>query len=395
MALVRFRGGPPNSDVTPYTARTFISSLIMDDRGGYFKFKLPPAGNRNHLYWRIIDTVLETEKVNGVRVRRVPKWEQKFPDIYNRIRYGSANPSVYNLKMGKGWRGREWLVANVIDRKKMDIHREKKHTMILCKSAHPSRKNPDIVYYDDGVPAYGFVSALSLSLFRPYKNWENYDVGIIRTGQKTMPYRVFNASRYISEVPHVYQNLVQKEGPLTEEELSWALYDLRKMTKVTSYVRFLEKVGWLIQEIDTALGTTFYDELQTLVKEEALNLGDEEKENYSITVEDRKEDIPQPSAPPFDISSRVANVSSKGYKERKSSSNSILEDFKKKLKQEGFTEKELECITGYNPSENVSILEKIQFQVPLDMLVACNHEGCGGPSPEFFHKCPYCLKEFD
>ena len=160
MALVRFRGGPPNSDRTAYTARSIISSLVRDDADKLIKLKLPIA-DRNHLYWRIINTVLETE---GRGQNAMSRWQSQFPSIYNRVRYGSEKPTINQFKYDRGWKGREWLLANVIDRKQISLHQAEKHTMLLCKDARVSRKNPDIVFYDGEFQAMG-LSPLSLYPF--------------------------------------------------------------------------------------------------------------------------------------------------------------------------------------------------------------------------------------
>lgn len=394
MRLVRFRGGPPNSDRTAYTARSMVSSLVRDDANKLFKLKLPIA-DRGHLYWRIINTVLEKD---GRGAAATFKHAERFPEIFNRIRYGVAKPTSNQYKYENGWRGREWLVANVIDREMMGIHREMKHTAILCKNATASRKNPDVVFYDDGVPAYGFISALTLSLFKPYKNWENYDVGIVRTGQKTMPYRVFNASRYLPEVPEQLQSLVGEEGSVTDEEMGWGMYDLRKLSRITSYNRFLEKVGQLIFEIDTALGTTFFDELQSLATKEKAEWedgkGEDEDATPSTTAAQPAPSTPNVTADPIPTKTRIRATAAPVPVPEESSSDEVLAEFKEKLTQNGFTEEELDSIIGYNP-DSLNLIDRIKYKVPVEMLVACNHEGCGGPSPEFFHKCPHCLKAFD
>ena len=384
MAIVRFRGGPPNSNRTPYTARSIISSLIRDDANKLFKLKLP-VSDRSHLFWRIINTVTETV---GKGATAVPVWKDKAPEIYNRVRYGEAKPTSNSFKYSKGWKGREWLIANVIDRKLMDIHREEKHCMLLCKDARPSRTNPDVVFYDDGVPAYGFISALTVSLFQPYKNWENYDVGIFRLGKKEMPYRLINASRYLPEIPDNLKPLVGAEGPISDEEKSWGMYDLEKLAKVTTYNTFLTKVGGLVMEMDTHMGTTFYDELTALAAKEAAEDQERKAESEAVPETETSKTI---SEEPMTAATPSPVIPSRSKTDPVESTPNL--PFHDKMRAEGFSEEDIKLVIGYDESAT-NIVDRIKYSIPMEMLVACNHPGCGGPSPESFSKCPHCFKSF-
>ena len=387
MKLVRFRGGPPDSDRTAYTARRAISSLVRDDNDKLTKLRLP-VDDQQHIYWRIINTVLETE---GKGPARKFIHKDAMPVIFNRVRYGSAKPTANQFKYDKGWKGREWLVANVIDREQMDVHRKEKHTMILCKDARASKSNPDIVFYDDGVPAYGFVQQLVQSLFKPYKNWENYDVGIFRLGQKEMPYRLINASRYQPEVPDYLKDSVIPEGPLTDEELSWELYDLRKLTRVTPYSRFFERFGQLVIEVDNHLGTTFFDELQELVSQEEAERPVDEEETASVSAtpveEEKKEEEEQ--APPVRTRTPSRQPVVEDTSDEEDPATERLRVKKKELREAGFSDEELDAIVGYDPDNKIN---PFSYNVPTAQLLRCNE--CGVPSPSFFHACPACLAVF-
>ncbi len=390
MKLVRFRGGPPDSDRTPYTARRAISGLVRDDSDNLMKLRLPVA-DKNHLFWRIINTVLETQ---GRGDKRKFVHKDRMPEVFNRIRYGSAKPTANQFKYDRGWKGREWLVANVIDREQMDVHREHKHTMILCKDARQSKNNPDVWFYDEGVPAYGFVQQLVQALFKPYKNWENYDVGIFRLSQKQMPYRLINASRYTPEVPEYLQDKVYPEGPLTDEELSWNLYDLRRLTRVTSYTRFFERQGQLVIEIDNHLGTTFFDELQELVNQEELEEQDEEQATSTESdpsseesEEEQEEEAPAEEPTPA-IRSRAPKKEEVPTREAPAEDDALTAK-KEELREKGFSDEELDAIIGYDPNNTEN---PFTYNVPTGQLLRCNE--CGVPSPSFFTKCPACFTEF-
>jgi len=395
MKLVRFRGGPPDSDRTAFTARRAISSLVRDDNDKLTKLRLPVSDSK-HLYWRIINTVLETEG-KGEKKKFVHK--DRMPDIFNRVRYGSAKPTANQFKYDRGWKGREWLVANVIDREQMDVHRKEKHTMILCKDARASKNNPDIVFYDDGVPAYGFVQQLVQSLFKPYKNWENYDVGIFRLGQKQMPYRVINASRYQPEVPDYLKDLVYPEGPLTDEELSWDLYDLRRLTRVTPYSRFFERFGQLVIELDNHLGTTFFDELQELVAQEEVEEGGGEEDDVASTSSE--EESAEEETPGQEEEQEEVQVRTRAPKEEvptretkkvvvsQEAAMNPLEEIKDTLRENGLLEEEVELITDHDPNDKDN---PFSYSVPTSQLLRCNE--CGVPSPGTFSRCPNCYTEF-
>lgn len=401
MKLVRFRGGPPDSNRTPYTARKMNSALVRDDNDKLFKLKLPIGqGARDHFYWRFINTVLATE---GTGQNKSYLHKDRMPEEFNRVRYGSAKPTGNQFKYDKGWRGREWLVANVIDREQMDIHRKEQHTMILCKDARPSKSNPDIVFYDDGVPAYGFIQPLVQNLFKPYKNWENYDVGIFRTGQKTMPYRLINASRYTPEVPDEMKPLVHEEGPLTEEELSWNLYDLEKLCSVTPLSRFFDRQGQLVIAVDNHLNTHFFEELQELAEAERKEMeerGESPDDETSTSVSGVDSTPEEESEPEQEEKEEKPAVRTRPTKKRapvqeepeEPKEDQELLDVKDKLRAEGFSEEELELITGYNPKDKTN---PYTYSVPTGELLRCPE--CGVPSPSTFHRCPNldCLFEFE
>lgn len=381
MKLVRFRGGPPDRNDTPYTARTLQQARIRDDNNKLMDFKMP-AFDRDHVYWRFINTVLEKEGDKYVNKEKLSE------EAFNRVRYGVAQPNTNQYKYEKGMRGREWLVANVIDREMMDVHREEKHTAILCKDISVSKKNPEFVFPDPGVPSYGFIQPLVQSLFKPYKNWENYDIGIFRLGQKEMPYRLINASLYLPEVPEYLQGLVSTT-PLTQEELSWEMYDLAKLCAPTSFKVFLKRQGQLLAEIDNYLGTNFFEEIDRLAQEEAPSDDeDTDAEDWDTEEDSFKESVPDEKDSAVTYESKVRQVPTRGKKEEKplEGSNKV-EDYKAQLPEHIFTKEQLDLIIDVENG-----LPK--FSAPIEDLAACGE--CGAVSPMSFTHCPnlVCLHEF-
>ena len=274
LKIVRAVGGVPDSDDSPYTARSVRIAYILNDKGKRIKVVLPdPTTGGDHLMWRIINRVMD---VDWIDKKKYYVQEKKNPAIFNIVAYNGLAPEDVKRKFGlegKGWQGREFFIMNCIDRSPAQYkwHQENKKTMLLAKSINlaPNKKGEMQEFLnEDGVPAYGFKNILATNIFKYYGDWRLFDIGIEKTGQMNTPYRIINAVKYIEEVPSHLQALV-KSGPLTEEEASWEMYDLRKMYAPSTATKLYNNLKVTIRQIDDALGTNYASELKYLADEEA------------------------------------------------------------------------------------------------------------------------------
>ncbi len=259
--LVRALGGPPNSAVDEFTAKTIRVAWILGDDKKKFRCILPEAADApDHLLWNIIARVKGSEWVDGQRIVPV---ERDFPEIFNLVNKNGIDKKERSYIFDKGWTGRNVLLMNVLDREQMDWHKENKHSMLVSRNIGVGKDGT--LFPEIGVPSYGFSGALG-NLFKFYGSWEKYDIGITRTGLKEAPYRVINASKYIEETGD--KASLVNDDPLTDEERAYEQYDLNKLFQLTTYTKIYNHLKGKIARIDAALDTNFLDELKFLVDKE-------------------------------------------------------------------------------------------------------------------------------
>lgn len=296
--IMRIVGNPPES-MTPgfkaadTDAHEIYYSEIKADDGKKFQLRLPVRGDlpeKDHLMWRIIDKVLTVTWTNKVKSY---KYQDKFPDIFNKVKFGgwdSSNPAeAKNHQYSKGWSGQKIVLMNVIDRED-NWCAENKHTKLLARQIS-TKQYPDgtvAEFVSKGIPSYGFLNKLG-GLVANYKTWENYDIGVKRTGIKTEPYQIINATAFVNgKIPEIPQDKIPlvNLNPLTDEEKAYERYNIAKLFGPVTYAKIDAKLGASIKLIDACLGTNFYTELQTLKAEEAAKWEAEkaEKEAESATA---------------------------------------------------------------------------------------------------------------
>ena len=265
--VIRALGGVPNTNKTPYDARTIkIAEIICDDNKKR-RFILPSYDeNKAYLFWRIINNVTA---VTWVDKKKVFTNELTHPDVYQMVKNNNFPIGSMQQKTTYGWSGRDMFLMNCIDRSQMAWHRENKHTMLLSKEIR-KWSAPDgklIDFPEQGVPAYGFVQLIAADLFAYYGSWNNYDIGIQRTGTMSSPYKVFNCEKNPEKVSAEAKGFIVT-GPLTDEEKAYELYDFTKLFRVSSYTKWWNNLKNKIATIDIALGTHYHSELKSLVDQE-------------------------------------------------------------------------------------------------------------------------------
>ena len=306
MLILRFLGKKPDLHYgttipasTNTDARVVNLSRLISDNGKQLDMVLPLYDrDPNHIMWRIRDRINiiqwakeKNDKGVEVSVKKFPM-EVKHPDIFNIVNFNGLQPDNPQRKfglLGKGWRGKEVVIANVIDRELLAWHKENKHTALLAKKINNKANSDGTVtqFIEKGVPAYG-LSAPLMNLRKVYGDWENFDIGFTRTGKMDNPGEVFNASRTPERVESDTLSGLISALPLTEEEASWERYDIAKLFGITSYTKLWNRLHLTIERIDSLLGTFYADELKKLADSEVKP---REEEHEVVVEEEVEEDI--------------------------------------------------------------------------------------------------------
>jgi hypothetical protein len=373
MTILRALGGTPNMNKTPFNARTVrISQIVCDDKKTR-RFILPAyEDNKGFFLWRLINKVLEVTWDKDKK--KVYVNETAHPAVFQMIENNSFPVGSMQQKTTYGWSGRDMFLLNCIDRSQMAWHKENKHSMLLSKEVRKWTA-PDgkaLEFPEQGVPSYGFVQVIAAELFAFYGNWNNYDIGIERTGQMNVPYRIINCEKNSEKITPNEKKLVVS-GPLTDEEKSWELYDLNKLFNVSSYTKYWNHLRNNIQSVDVAFGTHFHSELKSLMEDEKKRRAEEKAAGK---VEESEEDeAPSKENPlPAPIELRSAPVQNQPQTH-------CVEDLppaeRARVDTFGFDEKTGKFVITFKGNES---------------LVGCLV--CQTPSPKSFTKCPKCGTSF-
>jgi len=300
--VIRALGEAPNSGASKFTSRTYRFSKIKGDNGKEMHVRLPLLKDEpEHIMWKIINKVLTVDYKDNVKYF---VYEKASPEMFNMVRYNGLPANSERRMYEKGWSGQDMFVMNCLDRNP-DVYawsRENKHSVLLSKDVNivtDKLTGKTMEFIAPGVPSFGFVNALAHNLFKYYGDWKNYDIKIEKTGQNTAPYAVANASEHLQEVPALLKPFVVK-GDLTEEELSWEMYDLDKLFAVTSYTKLFNRLQKSISSIDLVLGTHYFEELKSLAEEEEKN----KKSDSPATVEDES-DFEEEKVKPLTVTTDV------------------------------------------------------------------------------------------
>lgn len=397
--IVRIVSNPPASMSStikddPYRTRDIYFSEIMTDDGKHkMHLKLPlhtEDARDDHIMWKILSKAGKYEKVPNPKNPKesIKVYEYSGRDWFETMLHGGYKPTDGNYQFTKGWWGQEVAIMNVIDREDSWCA-DNKHTKLLSKNisrwttkdGKPAEK-PDV-----GVPAYGFLGKLS-KLSGTSGSWWKYDVAIEKTGEKTNPYNVENATATVKSGMQEFiarlqgkDKYVSTADILTPEEMQYEMYDLEKLYAVTSYQKLLKNLGNTIKKMDADLGTTFYDQL--------VELANNEKAEWEAKKETEKKE--EPAAPIQESTETVAEaprtISRQGPAPE----------------QTGLTPEKIALLKGWDvltdreKSQVVDLIvnedgtpDHIVYSEDAATLIDCNPDGCGHLSPKDFHACPFC-----
>ena len=396
--IIRIVGGAPSSmrpgsHVNPTDAHEIFVSTILDDNGKRMKLKLPLHADdisHEHIMWRIINKVNEVKWVKGADGKSTKvNVNEQYP-WFEKVNKGGFAPTDKSYQYSKGWKGQQVVIMNVIDRED-NWCAENKHTKLLSKKL--SGDNGE--FAEIGVPSFGFCSALS-NIVKSYGSWERYDVQVRRTGQKTTPIDVKQATLYkknglVQELDKDKLQYVSLNETLTPEELEYERYDISKFFAPTTYQKILSKLGNTIKSIDVDLRTNFYEELQALAEKEKKEF----EEVYGSPAQTATVAQPTQTAPVTEAAPARTAV-----REAVSTPAS------------GLTPDKIALLKGWNlltDEEKAVIVDVVKNPdgTLADIVYNTDHpvlscpsiypdgsHGCGINAPDFFRTCPSCGKSF-
>lgn len=370
--ILRALGGVPNTNKTAFDARTVrIAQIICDDKKTR-RYVLPSYDeNKAHVIWRLINNVLA---ITYEDKKKVIINETAHPEIYQTVKNNNFPIGSLQQKTTHGWSGRDMFIMNCIDREQIAWHKENKHSMLLSKEirkwAAPDGKILD--FPEQGVPSFGFVQLIASEVFAFYGDWKNYDIGIERTGTLNTPYKIFNCDKNPEKLPEKVKGFVTS-GPLTDEEKSWEMYDLRKLFGVSSYTKWWNNLKNNIATIDAALGTHYYTELKSLMETEKKEREEQRKAGAIIESESEgteEEPTQEATTVPIPLTEvRTTPISTTGQTH---CVDKLPPNLKEQIESYGFDTKG-KFIIKYKTKEST---------------VGCSV--CHTPAPKSWTACPFC-----
>ena len=404
--IIRIVGGAPSSmkpgaHINPTDAHEIFVSTILDDNGKRMKLKLPLHADdaaHEHIMWRIINKVNEVKWVKGADGKSTKvNVNEQYP-WFEKVNKGGFAPTDKSYQYAKGWKGQQVVIMNVIDRED-NWCATNKHTKLLSKKISGEQGE----FAEIGVPSFGFCSALS-SIVNSYGSWERYDVQVRRTGQKTNPVEVKQATLYkknglVLELDKDKLQYVSLNETLTPEELEYERYDISKFFAPTTYQKILSKLGNTIKAIDVDLRTNYYEELQALAEKEKKEF--EEIYGTNAPAQEAAPEQTATVAQPVQTApaTEAAPVRTAVHEAAPARATGLTPDKIALLKGwDLLTDEEKAVIVDVvkNPD---GTLKDIVYNTDHPVL-ACpadfpdGSHGCGINAPDFFHVCPSCGKAF-
>lgn len=278
--VFRMLGAPPTMRTNEFDPKIVLYSYVRSDTGSNSRIIWPSKeDNATWILWKIFDLVLK-HKWDNTKNERIYTYKDSHPDIFMRV-FKNGRPDV---KFEGGWKPKEVVMANVIDRHDLEWHKENKHTKLLSKKA--SKMDGDSWWFEPGIPYYTF-KIIWDDVVEYNGDWENYDMALRKISDNPF-YKAFHGINDLKKIQESSRSFIY-DGPLTDEEKLYARYDIDKLFKVTSYQKIHRSLGVFIQQVDAAFKTSFYKELESLVEKEKL-----EYDQNNPTKEDVEENSPSP-----------------------------------------------------------------------------------------------------
>lgn len=277
--LFRMYGNPLLTRMLPTDPKLSNISMIMGDNDKMFRCIWPLREEQpNWILWKIFDTVMEGtwEKTKDNKNIKILKHRKTHPECVRRVEKNNRDN-----KFERGWYPSKLVNFNIIDRHDQEYHAKNKKSKLLSKKASEIGDSGKF-WYDPGIPEMAYTLIWD-QIVEYFGRWDHYDIGISK--QDSAPwYNVFHGVddkvKLTQEIPEFEKYHV--EGPMTEEEKAYELYDLDRIYQITSYHKIKSKLGEFIKKVDVDFKKNFSEELEKLVEQEKEEY---EKRNAAIQAE--------------------------------------------------------------------------------------------------------------
>ncbi len=379
---MEFRNGSDEMGVLPdpTSPKVVYQSWVMSDDKKKFPVVWPSREERpDWILYRVMDKVLEAKWDPTSNTKRYLN-QETHPDLFLRVFKNNNTKNPYE----KGWYPKALMVMNVIDRSKMTLHREKKHTFILSKASEGKERDKDgnIIEYADGGVSPLVYDAL-MHVVGEVGDFNAYDVIVKRTEDRPY-YQVFHGTEKLRFADFPYFKSEFIDAPLTEEELSWERYNIDTLYPITPYKVILAKLRQFFVQLDREFGTAFLPELEQLVEAEA-------KEQAKAPVKTETSSPTTVAQPPVSESKPIESPAPVARRSPAPAPKQEVEEQdprREALMQAGYkhqgklTDEELDVI------EYVDDDGSIVWSEDAGELLAC--DACNTMTPGSLHHCPKC-----
>lgn len=398
--VLRFVGDPLEVRSKGTDPKEIFSSKILDDKGSLATFRW--SKNKNWILWKIYNKVMEytwdkeAPNPNGRSKKgaKVYKNDILHPELFKRVRWNDKENNPFE----GGWYPTKSILMNCIDREDYAWHKANKSYKIVAKKKSSKKDDSSILFHEPGIPGACYTELLN-TVVEERGDWQDFDVAIKKLEAKPW-YKVYSASDSRKIENYLQQNnLVMSSSSLSEEELSWKLWDFdnHPAFQVSSYNKIMNKLGDFIKRVDVAFNTHFYEELVVLAEQEKKEWAEKresEKENSS-------EELEQETVAEEPVAEKATEKPARKIREPAQKAASDTEDRFAKAKQAGWkgldsmpeNEKSLikSISLGSTPEDDVVVyVDDAGIELAEDDATIAPCYECGLPVPESINNCLRC-----
>lgn len=268
--VVRLYGNPLVVRDQPTDPKLVFISFILGDNGKKFRCVWPDKNSQpDWILWKIYDLVASfSMKGYGEERERVYNYKRSHPECWRRVVKNNNEENRFE----QGWRPTGHVVMNIIDRHDPEYHEKTKRSKLLSKKA--SEMSSGDFWYEAGIPITAY-NAIFDNVVEFYGPWQEYDISVKKLKDKPW-YTAYHALEEAIKLSPA-EKKVTVEGPMTEEEENYELYDIDQLFRVTSYTRIKATLARFIRKVDTDFDTNFSEELEKLVEEEQKKWKEEQE----------------------------------------------------------------------------------------------------------------------
>jgi hypothetical protein len=399
--IVRLLGkGKLSRNGNPFAAKEILISKIVGDDGKQFRC-IWPTKEENPAWpmWKMYNKVMAykwDKTLNGGKGG--PIYTNSDSPLFPRV---DKNGKIGN-KNERGWKPQAMVMINCLDRENMDWHRKEKHTKLLSKKGTINDKG-EMTFPEEGIPVT-FYNNIVDNIVAHYGSWENYDIALkkTKTGSKDsdVAYLAIHCEKHIEEVDEDVRKYIVP-GYLTDEEYSWEMYNIDKMSQVTSYQKLLKHLKLFIQQYDEIYKEHIFDEITALAEKE--------KKEWEVKKEEPKVEVTKPDESPkveTETKTEEPKKIEEDSREEELPTTKLNEALEKKFDVETLdktiykgikylSEKEKKMIAGIDSEKSDGSLKyEDELGQKIQALKCLDKSNCSFGSPKAFNTCPKCGFDF-